>query len=336
MNNKVVITGASGLLGSHFVLEFSQKYNEIVALYRTEKAISVIEKIFKYYNKIEFFDKVTWVKCDINNVKLLKNVTKNADLVIHSAALVSFEKEDIKKLNETNIEGTKNVLEAIKYSNVKTLIYISSVATIRNKNKGGYFVENGSVLGERAWTYYAKSKQTAEDLVLEYRNNGGKTVIINPGVILGPSNINNSSTAIFKTVKDGLKFYTTGINGFVDVRDVVYSCCKLLNIDNVKDRYICVGNNVSFKDVFKEIAKNLNINPPQIKATPYMLKIACFVEKIRAKITNVKPKITKENTSAAFLTMKYSSKLLKKDINIKFKTYKEAIENTANFLKFDT
>ncbi len=333
MKSKVVITGASGLLGSHFLVEFSQQYDEVVALYRSESAIDLVKKLFEYYNQSTFFDKVRWVKGDLADVELLVSITKNADLVIHSAALVSFEKEDAKALYQINVEGTRNILTAVSNNQVPKLAFISSVASIRDKNEQGYFVENGTCDGAREWTDYARSKTEAENLVLAARKKGLRTVIINPGVILGPGNISASSTVIFKTVKEGLKFYTDGINGVVDVRDVVDAVQQLLSLKDTKERYVCVGKNVAFKYLFEVIAKAFSIKPPSIKASPFLLSLACKAEAIIARLANRKPRITRENTTAAFSKMQYDSSLLIEDTLIEFRTVEDAVENAVGFFQ---
>ncbi len=328
---KVVITGASGLLGSHFLLEYAPKSKAVVALYRSESGKQLVEQLFMFYQKSEFWDRITWVKGDLNDVDLLTLIIQDADLVIHSAALVSFEKEDKETLYQVNVRGTENVLKAIKTAQVNQLVFISSVATIRNKSQEGYFVENGVVSGERSWTDYARSKMQAEQLVLKARNSSLDVVIINPGVILGPGNINASSTAIFKTVRDGLRFYTSGVNGVVDVRDVVDGTIKLLAIKDRQERYVCVGVNSTFKDLFGAIALAFGVKPPNIKAGPVMLSIACSFEGRLAKLLNRKPKVTRENTAAAFSIMQYDSSLLIADTGMKFRKMSDTVNHAVSF-----
>lgn len=334
MKSKVFVTGASGLLGSHILVEFTQKFDMVYALYRSEKGKNIAQHLFSYYGKASFFEKVVWVRGDLNDLNLIQKVVSDVDLVVHAAALVSFEKRDKSQLYKINIEGTKNVLKAIKHSNVTDLVFVSSVASIRNKNVEGFFVEDGVVLGGRTWSDYARTKTEAESLVLEARKKGLNTIIINPGVILGPGDINNSSTAIFKTVKNGLKFYTSGINGVVDVRDVVMAITLLLKKKETHNRYVCVSRNIPFKDLFSLMASYFNVNPPTIKAFPLLLTLACKVELVSAFFRNDKPRITKENTAAAFSEMKFSSQQLIKDTDIEFNSLESTVENAINFFNY--
>ncbi len=334
MSQKIIVTGATGLVGSHLLVKLTQEHKEVIALYRNEEAKKLVNKLFSYYNKSEDYNKVVWQKVDINDLKRLKIIFKGAKTIYHTAALVSFEKRDAKKLYETNVIGTKNVLEAIEYNDVSSFVFISSVASIRNKNSAGYFVEEGTVDGNRNWTDYAKSKTKSEKLVLEAKRGGLKTVIVNPGVILGPGEISRSSTAIFNTIKQGLSFYTLGINGFVDVRDVVDAVLLLNELENTADRYVCVGDNVTFKYLFDTISKAMNVSSPKYKANQFLLAIAWRIESVLAKIKQRDPKLTKENTSSALEVIRYDSSLLKNELSMKFRSLEEACENAAKFFRF--
>jgi nucleoside-diphosphate-sugar epimerase len=334
MSQKIIVTGATGLVGSHLLIELTQKHEEVTALYRNEESKKLVNQLFSYYKKSEEYKKVVWEKGDIKDLKRLKTLFIGATTIYHTAALVSFEKKVAEKLYETNVNGTKNVLEAIEYNNVSSFVFISSVASIRNKNSAGYFVEEGSLEGDRDWTDYAKSKTKSEKLVLEAKRGGLKTVIVNPGVILGPGEISRSSTAIFNTIKQGLSFYTLGINGFVDVRDVVDAALLLSELDSSEDRYICVGDNITFKHLFETISKAMNIDPPKYKANQFLLAVAWRIEAVIAKVQQRDPKLTKENTSSALEVIRYDSSLLKNELSFKFRPLEKASENTANFFRF--
>lgn len=334
MKNKVIVTGATGLVGSHLLIELSQQENQLIALYRNDEAKTLISKLFDYYKKSDFFDRINWQKADISNLELLKDKFIDAKTVYHTAALVSFEKKDALKLYKTNVEGTKNVLEAIRVNKVPSLAFISSVASIRNKNTKGFFVENGEVEGEREWSEYARSKTESELLVLKAKSQGLQTVIVNPGVILGPGDITKSSTVIFNTIKQGLSFYTLGVNGFVDVRDVVDSVLLLSNLNKTESRYVCVGVNTSFKALFEVVAKSLDVSAPKYKANKIMLAIAWRVEYLLSKIMRREPKLTKDNTSSGLQVIRYDSSLLENELSFNFRTLNEATNNAASFFRF--
>ncbi len=328
---KIAVTGATGLVGSHLLVKLASNNKKVKALYRTEVSKKIVIQLFKHYNKSSFYKNIEWTKADVLDLVLLNKAFENVKEVYHTAALVSFEKKDSKKLEEVNVTGTKNVLDAMLTNNIHKIMLVSSVASIRNLNKKGYYSENGKINGNRNWNPYSKSKFDAENLVLAYKRKGIESVIINPGVILGPGNMLKSSTAIFNTIKKGLKFYTLGINGFVDVRDVVDALVELSKKKQTKERYICVGDNISFKAIFEIIAAALNVEPPKYKANKLMLEIAWRVEFLTAKITRRAPKITRDNTQAGLDIMKYDSSQLKNELKFNFRPLKSACENATSF-----
>ena len=97
--------------------------------------------------------------------------------------------------------------------------------------------------------------------------------ILNPSVILGVGNWNSGSPKIFSQIYKGLKFYTVGKTGFVDVIDL----CNIINtlIFNCKigqnSRFIINGHNISYKQIFKLVANNFNVKEPKFKATKFLL-----------------------------------------------------------------
>ena len=332
MEKKVCVTGATGLVGSHLLIKLAEQNKNIIALYRSKKAIELVEELFNFYGKKELLKQVYWTKGDILDKEFLKETIKDIEEVYHTAALVSFEKKDAEQLIKVNVKGTENLLEAMLVNRVHKLFFISSVATIRNKNKKGLFSENGEIKGGRKWTVYVQSKFRAEQMVLAYASKGIDTVIINPGVILGAGNTHKSSTAIFKTVQEGLLFYTNGINGFVDVRDVVDALLLLKRQKAYGQPFICVAENVSFRTIFTLIANALQVRPPFIKANALMLALAWRVEFLRAKWKGESPKITKDNTQAAMDIMQYDNSLLRQQ-GFSFRSLQDACQTAANFIQ---
>jgi len=329
--NKIAVTGATGLVGSHLLVKLASENKRIIALFRSVSSKKIVVQLFNHYNKASYYKNVEWIKADVLDLESLKKAFKNAKEVYHTAALVSFEKKDTEKLEQVNVGGTKHVLEAMLFNRIEKIMLVSSVASIRDLNEKGYFSEQGTVEGNRGWNPYSKSKYDAENLVLSYHKKGVKSVIINPGVILGPGKITKSSTAIFDTINNGLKFYTKGINGFVDVRDVVDSLIGLSKKERTKERYVCVGKNISFKDIFEIIAKALNVKPPKYKANKLMLSIAWRAEYAIAKVAGRAPKITRDNTQAGLEIMKYDSSQLKNELDFEFRTMEQACVNAVSF-----
>jgi len=141
---------------------------------------------------------------------------------------------------------------------------------------------------------------------------GLNAVVVNPSVIIGPGDWNSSSTAIFKSVYNGFPWYSEGVNGFVDVRDVAKAMILLTEKDIFGERFILNGHHATYKSVFELMAKAFGKNPPHRKVTPFLAGLVWRWEKIKSKITGTKPLVTKETAETALATVEYrNDKLLK-------------------------
>src|SRR5690554_2156821 len=109
----ILVTGGTGLVGSHLLYELTQKHESVKAIYRNEKKLSVVKKVFSYYSKQpdEDFNKIEWIQVDLLDIPLLIEAFKNVSHVYHCAAFVSFEPNKYHELRKTNIEGTANIVK---------------------------------------------------------------------------------------------------------------------------------------------------------------------------------------------------------------------------------
>ena len=331
---KNLVTGATGLVGMHILLDLLSKGEEVKATFTKNSRLENVKKLFKFYNKESLFSEIEWVEMDIEDVIQVFDTVKGVDHVYHSAAIVSFLKRDQSKMSNINIKGTANIVNACLESNVKKLGHVSSVAAIGRKGNGDYSEENTWVESNDN-SFYAISKNKAENEVWRGIQEGLQSVIINPGIIIGPSTWHRSSTALFKKINSGLLFYPTGLNGFVDVRDVSNSVIELMKSSFSSERYILVAENLTYESVFKSISKSLNVNPPAYVASPKLMNVVWRIEYLISLITGKTPKITKETAKTSSQKNFYNNEKIKKQIGYKFNSIENAIENTAKYiLKF--
>ncbi|MBT3546885.1 MAG: NAD-dependent epimerase/dehydratase family protein, partial [Flavobacterium sp.] len=90
----IFVTGGTGLVGSHILLELSQKGEQFKALKRDSSSLSICENIFKHYNSEDLFEKINWVVGDVNDIPSLESGMQNCEQVLHCAAVVSFQPSD--------------------------------------------------------------------------------------------------------------------------------------------------------------------------------------------------------------------------------------------------
>ena len=128
---------------------------------------------------------------------------------------------------------------------------------------------------------------------------GLNTIILNPSTILGYGDWNSSSCTIFRSVYKEFKWYSPGINGFVDVEDVAKATVLLME-SNISDRrYIVNGDNWHFKLLLETMAINFHKKKPYKETTHALIAIAWRMEKLKSMLNGHRPLLTKESARIA-------------------------------------
>jgi dihydroflavonol-4-reductase len=317
----VLVTGAAGLLGSEVVKQLLDEGYHVTAIY--------------HFTPLNLSHPNLAVKqCDILDVASLEDIMKDITHVYHCAALVSFEPKEKYHLFKINIEGTENIVNACIFANVKKLIHVSSVSALGRIRNGETLTEDMQWTEETNNSIYAKSKYLGELEVWRGIGEGLQAAIVNPSIILGGNNWDDGSSALFKSAYNEFKWYTEGISGFVDVRDVAHAMLLLMNSEISGQRFILSAENLSYKKLFTMMANGFNKKPPPRKVTPLMAEIVWRLEAIKGMITGKKRLLTKETARTAQATVYYDhSKILKALPQFHFTPIADTIELTCKSLK---
>ena len=333
----VFLTGGTGLLGSHLLIELLKRGKMVRALKRSSSSLSNVKNILSYYlgdKSDQLFGSIQWVDGDINDITTLQKAMNGCDEVYHCAGYVSFYRKDFNNLMKINKEGTANLVNISLVLGVKKFSYVSSTAAIGRDKKGIEYTENSKWVTSSENSNYAVSKYSGEMEVWRGQEEGLNTSIVNPCVILGAGGWDEGSLTLFKNVNKGLKFYTEGVNAFVDARDVAYCMTELMEQNKFNDRFLITSENVSFKDLFYNIADELEKKRPSIKVTHFLAGVAWRIESIKSGLFGIKPKITKETTRSAMSISNYSNKKIAKELGHKFIPIKESVKNAVLFNSF--
>ncbi len=294
----ILVTGASGLVGSHLIPLLLNSGGRVRALYHTGKPQLVHENI-------------EWVQCDILDVIELEEVFEGIMQVYHCAAIVSFDPKEKQQLYQTNVEGTTNVVNACLDANITKLVYVSSVAALGRMKKQEPITEKMNWSKDDGSSVYAKTKYLAEMEVWRGIGEGLNAVIVNPTIILGNADWSKGSAGIFKSAFDEFAWYTEGTTGFVDVADVVDVMQQLMNSNITNQRFIVNGHNIGYRQLFTLIAKTFGKRPPYKKVTPFLAAVIWRIEALKGIFTGSKPLLTKETAHTAQAKIVYdNSKLL--------------------------
>ena len=332
----ILVTGGTGLVGAHLLMDLIKEEMPIRAIYRSEKSLNKVKKVFAAYN-IDWessLQKIEWVQSDLLNPDVLLDSFDGVDYVYHCAAMVSFNKKDKDMLFKVNIEGTANVVNLCLENGVKKLCYVSSTAAIGKAPKGGVRDEECDWQNDGTFSNYSVSKYFAEMEVWRGSEEGLDVVIVNPSVIIGPGDWNESSSNLFLKVWNGLKYYSTGVNAFVDVRDVSKAMIALMNSGVKSERFLVIGENLTFQELFNSIATSLKKPLPKVEVKKWMANLIWRIEALKSALFGTTPLVTKEAASSALSKVNYSNEKIKKELNFEFTPIKEAINHTSKiFLK---
>jgi len=250
--------------------------------------------------------------------------------VYHCAALISFRKEDKKKLFKVNVEGTAHLVNLCLENKVRKLVHASSVTTIGQNKNGDPSNEDDHWQFKKTQSNYSISKYESEMEVFRGIAEGLKAVIVNPSIIIGKNAGDSGSGKLFETVRKGLKFYPGGSCGLVDVEDVAKTMIQLMDSDIRTDRFIINSENMTYRDLFTSIANAYGATPPGIKLNPWVLRASFLASSIVKAVTGKEQAITKEILNSAFKTPRYSNRKIIEALNIHFKPVSESIAAICN------
>tara|TARA_B110000046_G_scaffold185647_1_gene228289 strand:+ start:5522 stop:6523 length:1002 start_codon:yes stop_codon:yes gene_type:complete len=331
----ILVTGGTGLVGSHLLYHLCIQNDVIRAIYRTKSSLENVKRVFSFYTDDEpLFSKIEWFQADITDVPSMIPAFSNVTKVYHCAAFISFDPKDYIKMRKVNIHGTAIIVNLCIDAKIDKLCFVSSIATVGDSLKSKVLTEENEWNKELDNSGYSITKYGAEIEVWRASQEGVDVVIVNPGVILGSGFWSSGSGKLFSQVYKGLRFYTEGITGFVSVQDVVKPMILLMNSKVKNERFILVSENKSFKEVFFLIADSFVKKRPSKKIKPWQTNLFWRFAWGISKITGKQPLLSKYSAKSAHSISKYSSEKIENTLNFEFQNIAESIKKISkNYLK---
>jgi dihydroflavonol-4-reductase len=281
---KCFITGATGFLGSHVARCLAAQDAELRLLVRATSRAENIADLSA--------DRVTG---DLRDVESLRRGMAGCEVVFHVAADYRLWARDGRELYESNVEGTRNILQAARDSGVRRVVYTSSVATMGFGNNGAMTDESTPVSLDNMIGDYKRSKFMAERLVLEAAGSGQDVVMVNPTTPIGERDIKPTPTG--RIVVDFLKrkfpaYVDTGLN-LVDVKDCAAGHLLAMEKAVPGERYILGGQNLTLKQILDKLAAITGLPSPSIRL-PFAVAYATGVVDtlVTGKLCGQEPRVT--------------------------------------------
>ncbi len=319
--DKILVTGGTGLVGKELISQLLEGGYHVRALYHK----APVEINHPHLETIQG---------DILDVVLLEEAMKDISHVFHCAAIVSYDPSDRYRLLKLNVEGTANIVNACIDAGIQKLVHVSSVAAVGRIRKGELVNETMQWSEKTNNSAYGKSKYYSEMEVWRGIGEGLDAVIVNPSLILGGDDWSTGSSAIFKTAYEEFAWYSEGVTGVVDVKDVVRAMILLMNSRITAERFILSGENCSYREIFTTIANCFGKKPPHKRVTPFLAALVWRLEKWKGKLRGQKPLLTKESARTSLASVYYDhSRILEFLPEFSFTPIRETIERTCGELQ---
>jgi nucleoside-diphosphate-sugar epimerase len=337
----IFVTGGTGLVGAHLLYELTSAGKKVKALKRKTSNLQQVLKTFSYFSETpkELFDLIEWVDGDILDYFTLEKILEDVTEIYHCAAIVSFDSKERQKMIANNVEGTANLVNAAIENGVKKICHVSSIAALGRLDEEQFVTEETNWIPSKKISGYSESKFFSEVEIWRGIEEGLDAVIVNPSIIFGPANWETGSSKMFKTIWDGMKFYTKGVTGFVDVKDVVKAMILLMdksNFESAKNqRFLLNSENLSYKNVFCQIADALGKPRPKYYASNSVLELVWRVAKITGGITGKQPAITRDVVANSNTVNNFDGSKIARTFNFEYLPIAESIQQTSQFLKQD-
>jgi nucleoside-diphosphate-sugar epimerase len=331
----ILVTGGTGLVGTHLLYELARKGHRVRALLRPGSKPYVTAKIFSCLSaesEHHLIEQIEWIDGDVLDPFSLQHAMQGIDHVYHCAALISFDPRELNKMLEVNIEGTANVVNACLENQVKKLCYVSSIAALGQPEKGEIIDENARWKTSRSNSGYAISKYGGEREIWRGIEEGLNAVIVNPSVIIGAGCHPKATNKLFHSIRSFLPFYTEGVNGYVDVQDVVKAMIILMESNISGERFVLNSENLSLREFFNKAADILGKPRPRFALNGTLLFTLAITDELRGRITGSRPLLTRENVRAALSKSYYSAEKFKSGFQYSFMPISESLSNAFRIL----
>ena len=280
-----LVTGATGFVGSHIARRIASTGERVRALVRPTSRREALEGV-----TAEF------VEGDLRDAASLGRAMQGVDRVFHVAADYRLWTRRPEELYESNVEGTRKLLEAAQRAGVKRIVYTSTVATIAVTREGalpdeGTRAELGEMIG-----HYKRSKFLAEEEAKKAAAAGAPVVIVNPTAPVGPGDWKPTPTG--KIIVDFLNgkmpaYVDTGLN-VVPVEDVAAGHLLAAEKGRTGERYILGGRNMTLKEILDALAAITGKAAPRLRLPHAVALAAGYADEVYSRLAGREPKIPME------------------------------------------
>jgi dihydroflavonol-4-reductase len=284
---KCFVTGASGFIGANLVQELNARGHQVRALLRSSADTRALAGLH--------FERITG---DVTQPETYAEALRGCDWCFHVAASYHLWLPDYRPMYQTNVEGTRRVLEAAHAAGCQRIVYTSTVGCIGLPRPAAHPIvptdENTPVAEGQMTNHYKRSKWQAEQVARELAARGAPIVIVNPSAPIGPRDAKPTPTG--KIIVDFLRrqlpaYLDTGLN-WVHVRDVALGHILAAEKGRLGERYILghAEGNWSMRQTLETLAELTGLPAPRWQIPYPVALLAAYVDEALARLTGRPPR----------------------------------------------
>jgi dihydroflavonol-4-reductase len=321
---RALVTGATGFVGSAVARALLREGWQVRTLVRPDSNRRNLESL-----------EVETVAGDLNDRSSLEHAVAGCEALFHVAADYRLGARKPQELYRTNVEGTRNVLNAARVAGVGRVVYTSSVATIGIPADGSPGNEATPVALSDMIGHYKRSKFLAEQVARDAAHAGGSVVIVNPSTPVGPGDVKPTPTGrmVLDAATGRMPAYVdTGLN-IVHVDDVAAGHLLALHRGRDGERYILGGDDLTLREILVEIARIVGRSPPRIRLPSSALLPIAYAAEAVGRLTGRTTRVTVEGVRMARKRMFFSSEKAVRELGYRRRAATQAFEDAVLWLR---
>lgn len=323
---RILVTGATGLIGAELVRQLSLEGASIRVLRRTASSMDVLGGVAQA---------VEHAIGDITDRQAVWEAMEGISQVYHVAAYLGFGgARDREQLRQVNVAGTAYVVDAALDRGVTRLVHTSSHAAFGRTQVEGVIDERTLWSDSPYNSPYAYSKYLAELEVQRGVAEGLDAVIVNPSLVFGVGARGHVTRSIAERIRDRrMPFVPVGGANVVDVRDVAKGLRLAMTKGQCGERYFLGSENLHWQDLFQALAAAFHVPPPTRLLAPNMAERLGGLAEVVAKLTWTKPRLTRTSARVASKFYTYDNTKAQTELGLAFRPFSETAQYLAEALR---
>ncbi|MDX2250409.1 MAG: NAD-dependent epimerase/dehydratase family protein [Bacteroidia bacterium] len=281
--NKILVTGADGLLGSNLVRTLLARNYEVRVLIQRGRKVPSLDGL-----------PLERMAGDVLDIKSLEDAVKGCNKVIHVAANTSVWPSRGEIYYKVNVEGTLNMIQVTQKSGIERFVHVGSASSFGIGSKAKPGTETDPCVSAKYGMDYIDTKVKGQLVVLDaVKKEGFPALVVNPTFMIGPYDSKPSSGAVvIAAAKGQVPGFTGGGRNWVHVRDVAEAIANALTMGKIGEAYILGHENLSYKEAITQICEVVGTKPPRLTVPDFIIKTIGLAGSAWGQISGNPPKLT--------------------------------------------